>query len=930
MKIKTLTGITFLLITIFTVQADTVKKLGNLNKIKNPESFIISAQAGDKFFLTRFDDDHGGELWITDGTPAGTVLLKDINPGPGHSLPFMFAPAKFAGVDGIYFTADDGTNGRELWKSDGTPGGTVMVKNIDGGNGNGMSLSGFSSSKIIVQPGTSKAVFVANDGVNGGELWYTDGSNAGTNIIGNIAAGAASSDPENFYFDSIHNLVFFSATSPLQGREPYAFQFSLAPPIVTLGDINPGVADSDPANFRVTVDGSKFIFDADDGVNGRELWANEGNPFSTLVSDITPGPESTYFGISEATSTQNLIGIALINDMTIGGQIIKTDGTPAGTSVVENLDCIPGGILAIEATGFSNIAGVVNDKVIFPCLEYFKGISRLWVSDGTEAGTKTLKNTTPGLPPIYNVFFSGDNRFLYFNGTPETGMELWSTNGKSAGTKILGDLNPGEASSLNEQSELSIYSLIFAPQELENSTASIIPITIGKRNVAIYTDGKAENTRVLFEINDDSNGNSFPAGFTKLGDRVLFAAYDTLLGNELFSTNGTKAGTGLLLNLLSGGSSNPRSFLKMFNKDKVLFIARDHTHGYDAWVTDGSKAGTFMLKNTYPDSTLFSDGPEILDVRFKSKYLMIAATEDQGEELWITNGTKRGTKLLKDIYPGNRSSGLESFAKLGNQAFFAADDGVHGSEVWVTNGKAAGTNLFLDIVPGASDSYPDNFTVVGDSLFFTAETAANGKELWISDGTPGGTSLLKDIFPGATGSSIELLTKSGDILFFIAETAAEGQELWRSDGTPAGTFMVEDINPGASDSNIEYLVSLAAGVVTFKADDGIHGFEIFKSGSSLGSAELIADIFPGANSSYPEGLYKIPGKNLVYFSAEDGINGKELWRTSGSAADTVLVKDIASGIQSSSPRELAAFGKKLYFSASTLKKGQEPYVARIP
>ena len=60
---------------------------------------------------------------------AGTVLVKDINAkGAGAS------PLSLTNVNGtLYFSADNGTNGYELWKSNGTEAGTVLVKDIDAG-----------------------------------------------------------------------------------------------------------------------------------------------------------------------------------------------------------------------------------------------------------------------------------------------------------------------------------------------------------------------------------------------------------------------------------------------------------------------------------------------------------------------------------------------------------------------------------------------------------------------------------------------------------------------------------------------------------------------------------------------------------------------------------------------------------------------------
>ena len=74
----------------------------------------------------------GQELWKSDGTAAGTTLVKNIRPGSGTSS----SPRELTNVNGtLFFVADDGVTGQELWKSDGTAAGTVLVRDIHPGSG---------------------------------------------------------------------------------------------------------------------------------------------------------------------------------------------------------------------------------------------------------------------------------------------------------------------------------------------------------------------------------------------------------------------------------------------------------------------------------------------------------------------------------------------------------------------------------------------------------------------------------------------------------------------------------------------------------------------------------------------------------------------------------------------------------------------------
>ena len=114
---------------------------------------------GNTFFFVATDDTNGKELWKSDGTSSGTVMVKDINSGSGYG-----SPAQLTVIGNtLYFQATDGTNGAELWKSDGTSSGTVMVKDINSGSS--------SSNPIYLTAVGNTLYFRADDGTNGYELW---------------------------------------------------------------------------------------------------------------------------------------------------------------------------------------------------------------------------------------------------------------------------------------------------------------------------------------------------------------------------------------------------------------------------------------------------------------------------------------------------------------------------------------------------------------------------------------------------------------------------------------------------------------------------------------------------------------------------------------------------------------------------------------
>ena len=133
---------------------------------------------GDTLFFTADDGSHGTELWTSDGTEPGTVMVKDLRPGEYDGNPEYLT----AVGENLFFTARDGVHGPELWKSDGTEPGTVLVKDITPGAG------GYNEPSWLT--GVGEMLFLAaDDGTHGNELWKSDGSGPGTVMVKDVNAG---------------------------------------------------------------------------------------------------------------------------------------------------------------------------------------------------------------------------------------------------------------------------------------------------------------------------------------------------------------------------------------------------------------------------------------------------------------------------------------------------------------------------------------------------------------------------------------------------------------------------------------------------------------------------------------------------------------------------------------------------------------------
>jgi trimeric autotransporter adhesin len=167
----------------------------------------------------------------------GTVMVKDIYPGGSSSSPTIMTD-----VNGtLFFVADDGVHGFELWKTDGTEAGTVMVKDIN--------LNGSSDPRRLTKLG-AQLFFRADDGVQGEILWKSDGTEAGTAPVLDLNSNPVSA-PDNL--TEMNGVLFFSATDADLGNELWRSD-GLPAGTRIVKDIIPGASSSIPAAFLVVGD----------------------------------------------------------------------------------------------------------------------------------------------------------------------------------------------------------------------------------------------------------------------------------------------------------------------------------------------------------------------------------------------------------------------------------------------------------------------------------------------------------------------------------------------------------------------------------------------------------------------------------------------------------------------------------------------------
>ncbi len=497
--------------------------------------------------FTATDSSRGQELWIGYGTAASTFLLKDIRAGAAGSNPEILGNLIVAGAPDngrVLFLADDGTNGAELWVTDGTAAGTVLFKDINTG-----AAGSFASAWAAVG---AHAVFAATDAANGRELWVSDGTAAGTALLLDVNAGGAGADPTFLGYlvaggvaDATRALFVLNDGS--HGREIWVTDGTAAGTTL-FKDINPGAGTSSPTPW--TAVNGRAVFTANDGSHGRELWVSDGTAAGTvLLLNSAPGVAGSnptlvgpLLSAGVPSTTQLLFRL---DDLTHGDELWVTDGTQAGTVLFKDINAGAGGSDAGDWAA-------VGARAVFAASDAAAG-RELWVSDGTAAGTALLLDIRPGAtgsdPDLLGRLIVGGaadaGKLLFLADDGSNGAELWVTDGTAAGTVQFKDINPGA-------------------------------------------------------------GGSQASAWTTVNGRAVFVADDGSHGAELWVSDGTAAGTTMLLDArpgADGSAPTPIGYASVngvADTTRMLFLLDDGANGQEMWVTDGTPGGTALYKDINP------------------------------------------------------------------------------------------------------------------------------------------------------------------------------------------------------------------------------------------------------------------------------------------------------------------------------------------
>jgi trimeric autotransporter adhesin len=378
-------------------------------------------------------------------------------------------------------------------------------------------------------------------------------------------------------------------------------------------------------------------------------------------------------------------------------------------------------------------------------------------------------------------------------------------------------------------------------------------------------------------------------------------------------------------------TSKPFCFVS-FNGN--LIFSADESAGYDKqgnfirnsylWKSNGTSAGTVKIKKLYTWDYKDDAYPDIFGnefVQLDDKFIFVASPTDTiNWELWVTDGTDNGTKMIKDIKTGkglfDRSSLPQGLTKIGNTVCFAAIDDNHGYELWVTDGTANGTKILKDIFPGSGSSflyYHINFIPMGNQFIFIAYDSDYRGQLWISNGTEEGTKMIVEIEKEPNESvSIENRTDVNGVFYFqknffnLGTLLYDSAQLWKSDGSVNGTLKVTDLN---KEFYIKSFVSYHSGLHFMQANSNKN--ELWKSdGTKEGTYKISQFQIPEKST---DKLFVL--NDNIYFAALDSDHILKLWKSDGTSNGTFPVENW-NETKITSISNITLFKDGIYFSSS--------------
>lgn len=858
----------------------------------------------------------GNELWVTDGSAKGTRMLADIVPGSLGSYPD--SPITSGASMMVRITLASGRN--QLWITDGTSSGTKFAAEMpEGVDGNLTPLSGNGEGGFFYL----REEWSSDDGYG---LWFTDGNPEGTRRI----------EPEDeagqplleyvHQFESLEGICYFTANEGEVWRSDGTVEGTRR--IVDMTPYGSGYATS------IAISNGRIYGCVSADFSDNHVWSCTMDG-GDLVK-ITPGDAGEWPFIMDMVPTATGLYISA-HDLFGMGHLFWSDGSTGGTR---------------EITLKDPSDGVIYGPALYAWMEMWQGSlyfsasgdgggQALWVTDGTEAGTRMLKKTSSAVDAVGPQHIMAAGKHVYFlvlGGDPV----WWRTDGTVAGTRRVVRMrghDPYSYSYLDQATALNgELCFISAPWQASDRLwrtraqgGGVVQLTKPGRSTAtaFMAHSGIEESKPYAEVN---------------GKLLSMVKFGYGLQSELWQIEQRRR-------KIPGVETKPlwtspryqeteqadywdvAGFRGEVNGKALFTVTTSFTGRHELWGTDGSRRGTRLLHD-HSGSRNWLEG----FVPSGGVIYYAANVEDDpaASGLWRTDGTQEGTVRIATGMMATQSGG-EGMVDFKGFLYFTREQSDGSRALWKTDGRPEGTVLVKDdwgLNPGGG---PVNLTVVGDRLAMGVSIPTTGIEtLWTSDGTTAGTVQVQMRYTETTVHHVGPGFDLGGIHIFSGRgrTVLHPEEWWRSDGTEAGTYpllsgLTTPHLPGYV-KDASQLGAIAGGKLFYAGYERIDGNDVSElwvmDGTTAGTKKL-KEINPGRDGSQPGGFLAVG--DVVYFSAYDVAHGSELWRSDGTEAGTVLVADLEPGPLGSAPEDLKVVNGKLYFHAAHPSTGRELHELEI-
>lgn len=590
----------------------------------------------------------------------------------------------------------------------------------------------------------------------------------------------------------------------------------------------------------------------------------------------------------------------------------------------------------------ANIFFAHDDYLLFTAVDPDKG-SEIFVSDGTEQGTKLLKDLNPGAGDagIYNFIAFGKYTVFQANLLPKTEEQgaIWYTDGTEQGTKRLKATGYSQSINFAVFDHHLYYTYIvddktYDVRRIDNTFTKDTLIARYKRGYQNVHSKFAVTNKALFYSYDDQiyridkshkaptlqwerdpNSNGDISEMYGLGDLHMWYMrnYSTHKTEVYMGTDAQGSEKRIISN---PGWSYIRQVEEWNGNIYVSFGPHPSYYIYQVKKTNWAA----LALNNKPNTLQFSGNGYFKQYK---GHIYMAGAAGNDKELWRTDGTSPTCELY-NAFAGDTSSWPMHFRIVDDKLFFSAYSRNFGREWYSTEGNKADIKRY-DLNPGSPDSDFGQFSAVyKGKLYGGANTIELGREPWVCDGTLAGTKLLKDIDPrfDLGNQQVGSFMKAGAYLYLLANDSTHGRELWRTDGTTKETIMLDDIGissifPTEFGETIEYKNHLYGTAVSL-----VDGAELYTSNGLPSGSKFVtpSDLF---NSSSPSN-FAVLGSHLYYTGTEGFLTTPVLYKSDGTKDGTLPLKK---GNAFKEVDELRRVVDKLYFSAVDATGDREPFIS---